>query len=117
MSNEEHSEYMKNVRWTTAGGVLVGIVSTVIALVWFTSDIKASITHNQVVAHNELMQAVDTITLNDERRDHKYDLQFQALWNEIKQIKPNTVYKMAPKEGLYTQHKDINGNLSFRALK
>lgn len=116
MSNDERNEYMKNVKWTTAGIVFSSTISMIIALVWFTSDIKAEIKNNSVVAHTELLQAVDTIKMDNERRDHRNDLQFQALWNELKNIRPSIIYKYKT-ASFYTQHKDAHGNLTFQPIK
>lgn len=120
MSNEERNEYMRNVKWATAKSTAVSAASILLAIAGAYWGLKYDIKDSRTYAHNELVAAVDSITLHEERTQHKNDMQFQAIWNELKS-KPNpikVIYRTLPSvsSGFYTQHRDNNGNLSFQPI-
>lgn len=99
------SQYMRNVKWTTAGIVFTSTMSVIITIVWFAAEIKSDIKDSKGAAHNELSAAVDSIKINAERTQHKNDMNFQSIWNEIKNIENKAVVKQ-PHYSSVTGYKD-----------
>lgn len=84
---EERNEYMRNVKWTTAGIVFSSTVSLIVGLVWFCSDIKGSIkdVSNAVKdarteAREQLTAAVTSINRRIDSNEFHHKNDIQAIW-------------------------------------
>lgn len=114
-------EYMKNVKWVTAGTVFAGSVSTIIAIVWFMAGIKADIKDSRVIAHEENIATESRLNKKiDDLTSYCY-LQFQSFETAQKQRKTtNTtkiIYKPAP-IGYFTEHKDpVTGIVTLKSVQ
>ncbi len=121
MSNEESRAYMKNVKWTTAGSVFAGSISTIIAIVWFTAGIKADIKDNRVIAHEENIATESRLNKKiDDLQNYCY-MQFQAMTTAQKEKKPSTVTRVVYKPypvGYFTEHKDpVTGVVTLKSAQ
>lgn len=119
MSDKEHEDYIGVAKRASNKSILMSCATILLSAASLYYGLKADAKEGRVIAHEELIQAVDTIKMDNERRDHRNDLQFQALWNAINSARPSIIYKyrsITP-TGFYTQHKDPNGNLTFQAIK
>jgi hypothetical protein len=121
MTQDQSNEYMRNVKWTTAGIVFSSTISLIVALVWFFSDIKGDIESVRVQvkdarteAREQLTGAVTSINRRIDSNEYNHKNEIQAIWLII-----NSKY---PKEtgthvGLYTERVDIiNGKRVTRLV-
>lgn len=113
-------EYMKNVKWVTAGTVFAGSVSTIIAIVWFMAGIKADIKDSRVIAHEENIATESRLNKKiDDLTSYCY-LQFQTFEASQKQKPTNTtkvIYKPVT-VGYFTEHKDpITGIVTLKSVQ
>lgn len=109
MTVEQQSEYMKNVKWTTAGIVFSSTISLVVALVWFSSDIKSDIKDTRTEAREQLTAAVTSINKRIDSLQYKNNSDIKEIWMMISPSKQSSILTpQYPKMGLFTQ-KVING--------
>jgi hypothetical protein len=126
VSEQEHNEYMKDVRWTTAIYAAISAISVIVAIIWFCSDIKASIKDTGVTANMHLTAAVTSINRKQDSLQHLNDLQFMAIWDEINSnsgttVKRNNARAMTPAKPFSPNgcviERYINGHLTFVPIK
>lgn len=122
MSNEEHNEYMRDVKWKTALAIFGSAASILIALVWFCSDIKESIKDTGINADKHLTSAVTSINRKQDSLQHLNDLQFLAIWDAVDNIKPPVQekkyqYKVAPQQNGCMIERYVDGHLTRTPIK
>lgn len=107
-TDNQRNEYMRNVRWTTAGIVFSSTISLIVAIVWFCSDIKSDIVDVRVAvkdarteAKEQLTAAVQSINKRIDSNEYNHKAEMQSVWLIV-----NGKYPQAsiPKDlGMYTQ--------------
>ena len=88
------SEYMKNVRWTTAIYTCCSAGSILLAMAGMYFGLKGDIKDNRVTSHEELTMAVVSINRKQDSIQHVNDIKFNDIWYFIKadkQSNQNTV--------------------------
>lgn len=89
------SEYMKNVRWTTAIYICCSAGSILLALAGMYFGLKGDIKENRVTSHEELTYAVVSINRKQDSIQHVNDIKFNDIWYFLKSadkpIKETTV--------------------------
>lgn len=112
---EERNEYMRNVKWTTAGIVFSSTVSLIVGLVWFCSDIKGSIkdVSNAVKdarteAREQLTAAVTSINRRIDSNEFHHKNDIQAIWVVLNGNKPQPA--IPPGFKFFTE-KRVNGKI------
>ncbi|MCW3111354.1 MAG: hypothetical protein JWQ09_5860 [Segetibacter sp.] len=120
MSNEEHNETMRNVRWTTFIYTSASAASILLAIAGMYWGLKGDIKDNRVTSHIELNAAVDSIKMSEQRTQQMNELNFQSIWNEIKNIENKTpaskiIYRYKQAKNIYfTERKDpATGKISY----
>lgn len=109
---QQAGEYMRNVRWSTAGIVFSSTISVIVAIVWFCSDIKADIKDSRTEAKEQLTAAVTSINRRIDSVQSKNKDEVQSLWLFINGQNP----PHKPVTGLYTQ-KVVNGKIIWVPYK
>lgn len=114
MTVEQSNEYMKNVKWTTAGIVFSSTISLVVALVWFSSDIKQDIVKSRSESKEQITAVYSALNRKIDSNQHTNDLQFQSIWFQLNEAKPvsKKAVRTPSKTGCFIQ-KYINGKREF----
>lgn len=116
MTQEQQSEYMKGIKWTTAGIVFSSTISVVVALVWFCSDIKSDIKDTRTEAREQLTAAVTSINKRIDSLQYKNNSDIKEIWMMLSPSKHPIPAISYPKMGLFTQ-KVLNGKIIWVPYK
>jgi hypothetical protein len=106
-TNEQRGEYMRNVKWTTAGIVLSSTISVIVAIVWFCSDIKsdiagvrAEVKDARTEAREQLTNAVTSVNRRIDSNEYNHKIEMSSVWLILNQQGYKTVKSHI---GMYTE--------------
>jgi hypothetical protein len=107
------NEYMKNVKWTTAGIVLTSTISIIITIIWFLSGIKDDIKDTRTSSKEQMTAVRKTIdsvqTINNTK--------FQSIEDELQYLEVTKPNKRSPSRYLTEKFTvDSAGNRVYRFI-
>lgn len=120
MSNQEASEYMRNVKWTTAGYLFASTISIVLAIAGIYYGLKGDIKDNKTEAREQIQYVFNKLNskIDSNQRDNLDQFKdIRQQINDIPQGSNTTIIKHLPSRPKSTARffieKYVNGKLAF----
>jgi len=120
MTTTQQNEYMKNVKWTTAGIVFTSTISIIVTLVWFFSDIKSDIKDTRTSGREQITAVSTAIRKTIDSIQNLNNEKFQSIADELWVLEsPKTVPHVGGHLPSYYTQKftvDSAGNRTYRFI-